>query len=191
MSFPTIDYALLGRAVHHYQSIGYEYVEVPWSVDQQTMLATCPDNSMTFMMEVSRFGERAPIRPLVASAEQGFLALDLPPGQYVGCTPCFRVEEKHDLFTQPWFMKVELYDNRDDPDFGEVLMDATLFMQSVTANPVVPIATDIGFDLTIGGIEVGSYGVRSVDGFRPWAYGTGLALPRFSTARNLADFDRA
>jgi hypothetical protein len=40
--------------------------------------------------------------------------------------------------------------------------------------------TDIGWDLTLGGEEIGSYGYRTFEGHQ-WVYGTGLAEPRFTT----------
>jgi hypothetical protein len=45
---------------------------------------------------------------------------------------------------------------------------------------LVPIADT--YDIEINGIEVGSYGIRSVDDVQ-YIYGTGLALPRYSTAK--------
>ncbi len=183
---PKIDYALLGRAVHHYKLIGYEYVEVPWAVDDIYVDTTCPTHDRTLMVE-RRYdapgdAPRDETLSLVGSAEQGFLAMDLSPGLYVGVTPCFRVEDKHDLLYQPWFMKVELFDNRDQLDGLKLLTDAQRFMQSETKAPVTSIITKVGVDLMIGGIEVGSYGGRTIGNLRPWRYGTGLALPRFSVA---------
>ena len=42
------------------------------------------------------------------------------------------------------------------------------------------IKTDIGYDITINGEELGSYGIRKCE-FLKWIYGTGCAEPRLST----------
>lgn len=56
-----------------------------------------------------------------------------------------------------------------------------------TEHKIEVVDTDEGFDLQLGGIEIGSYGKRHHDSFGPWAYGTGLALPRFSVAKAMAN----
>jgi len=182
---PPIDYVLLGQALRLYKACGYEYVEVPWAVPDGFVSATLPVPVRTFMHEV-RYGETVFSRTLIGSAEQGFLALDLPPGRYVGCTPCFRCEDVYNDLYQHWFMKIELYDNRPGANGSEMLGDAYIVMKSLTDQKVYPIDTEEGFDLCVNGIEVGSYGYRTADGFAPWAYGTGLALPRFSVASDVA-----
>ncbi|MEQ6333306.1 hypothetical protein [Sphingobium sp. MK2] len=180
---PKIDYALLGEAVQFYKSLGYEYREVPWVVPMAAIDATLPADSPRFVVTVARNGiENVFDLPLVGSAEQGFITLDLPPGRYVGVTPCFRVEDQYDILRQSMFMKVELFDNTgEDPDYEPMVVEAQRFFR-VHGLKADPVQTDIGHDLMADGIEVGSYGVRSHDG-KVWAYGTGLALPRFSVAK--------
>lgn len=178
---PAIDYALLGRAVAVYIEAGYTYVEVPWAVDDEFIAATLPDRIRTLLTEMR--GDQCTFSAtLIGSAEQGFLAMDLPPGQYVACTPCFRSEECYNDFYQRWFMKVELFDNRPGADGYEMMEDAHVFMQAYSDHTVVSIKTEDGYDLTINGIEVGSYGNRTTEKYGSWAYGTGLALPRFSVS---------
>lgn len=183
---PKIDYSLLGKALQHYKMLGFTYVEVPWAVEGRHIDATLPPGARR-----TQLVERNPLTviDLVGSAEQGFLSMNLAPGLYVGVTPCFRCEDRQDLLYQRWFMKIELFDNRDEPAFRPLLVKAKGLMQSFSPAPVVEVETEIGIDLEIGGIEVGSYGCRSIHGYRPWAYGTGLALPRFSVASSIASYD--
>lgn len=200
---PKIDYVLLGLAVAYYRDMGYTYMEVPWAVEDKHVAATCPTKNRSYLVE-RRYDDavwRTHAEPrltdrrmsLVGSAEQGFLSLDLPPGQYVGVTPCFRVEPVQDIYYQPSFMKVELYDNTEYSGAVSrvkavklMMLHARLFMNEQAIRRVEEEETDIGFDLTLAGVEVGSYGHRVVEGYRPWVYGTGLALPRFSVARALS-----
>jgi hypothetical protein len=96
-------------------------------------------------------------------------------------------------------MKVELYQSGDHLE--ELITDAEYLMHNHVRRDVrlkttlfdfeaehdfaskllVREATPEGIDLVLNGIEVGSYGVRTV-GNRTWTYGTGLALPRFTVA---------
>jgi hypothetical protein len=68
-------------------------------------------------------------------------------------------------------------------DTLNVLTDAWYVMKSLVGTRATSVKTDVGYDLEINGIEVGSYGRREVGDFT-WVYGTGLALPRFSQALN-------
>ena len=65
--------------------------------------------------------------------------------------------------------------------YEHLLQHALMVMQSF-GTPLSVVATEEGHDLMLNGIEVGSYGHRSIPGIETWAYGTGLALPRFSVA---------
>lgn len=176
---PPIDWFLLGKAVAHYVAGGYTYIEAPWFVDHAIQKMTFEGDAFT---EINYKVGEEPVQGsphfLVASGEQSLLALDLPPGRYVTCTPCFRVEDTCDFLTRPYFMKVELFDNRDEPSASMMLSHAREFMrQYVDYRDLIEVETSEGTDLTIAGIEVGSYGFRG-----NWAYGTGLALPRFGAA---------
>jgi hypothetical protein len=129
-----------------------------------------------------------PFGCLVGSAEQSLLHLDLPPGSYVACSPCFRPEPVLNELYQLHFMKVELFQVGDEfMNPMRMLMDAQMFMSKFAALEV--LRTDQGKDLTVAGIEVGSYGLREAGG-RVWACGTGLALPRFDVARKKQLRDR-
>lgn len=194
---PKIDYKLIGEAVEFYTNLGYEYVELPWAVDRCYVYATLPEE-----FDSLGIGLRHPetITPyysdgdyLVGSAEQSFIASDMEPGRYVGVTPCFRAEIENNLYYQDMFMKVELFDNRPDATVEEVITDAEAFFRG-QINPLRlgrdvlrRVVTGIGVDLNVGTIEVGSYGERTHEDFGRWVYGTGLACPRFSVARALAE----
>jgi hypothetical protein len=174
MSLTRIDWKLLAEAVSHYERIGYRYVEVPYGVPEDIIRLTLPEEFACSTVE--------PFGSLVGSAEQSLLHLDLPPGAYVACSPCFRPEPVLNELYQLHFMKVELFQTGDgwlNP--MKMLMDAHDFMSRYAK--VETVRTDVGKDLTVEGIEVGSYGLREAGG-RAWACGTGLALPRFDVARN-------
>lgn len=183
---PKIDYALLGEAVQFYKSLGYEYREVPWAVPAAAIDATLPPECDRVVLVVGNKRRdtdyHTTANELVGSAEQGFITLDLPPGRYVGVTPCFRVEDQYDILRQSMFMKVELFDNRAEPDAEVMVIEAERFAHGHGVK-AVRVDTDIGADLMVDGVEIGSYGYRNIAPFGRWAYGTGLALPRFSVAK--------
>lgn len=171
----------LATALEYYTQCGYSYADVPWMVSRETSLLTCPDRGR--IMGVPHRGD------LVGSAEQGFLESDQQrrPGSYVALTPCFRDEDMPDALHGFTFMKVELYRN-DDVD-NETLMDMITSAQQCLQMLLDPelekelkiVQTEFGFDLELGGIEVGSYGIRTMSG-GDYIYGTGLAEPRFEIA---------
>lgn len=199
---PKIDYKLLGFAVEHFEEFGYNNVEVPWLVEDQHILATLPGGA-SYLDVVERGSGQGPINGgvscLVGSAEQGFLALNLPKARYMGVTPCFRKESKTDLFTRDYFMKLELHEASDEMSYAEGCADRMLhevreyveehleghFDESQYKGKLTVEKTEIGFDLMLCGIEIGSFGARVLPDYGPWAYGTGLALPRFSVAAAL------
>jgi hypothetical protein len=172
-----IDWRLLAKAVSHYEQIGYRYVEVPYAVPKDIIRLTLPPEYDDSIQPVEPFG------CLVGSAEQSLLHLDLPPGCYVACSPCFRPEPVLNHLYQYHFMKVELFQTGDGfMNPMQMLLHAQNFMNQYALVEV--LRTDQGRDLTINGIEVGSYGYREAGG-RKWACGTGLALPRFDLARQM------
>jgi hypothetical protein len=124
---------------------------------------------------------------LVGSAEQAFMQAQwqgvLPPGRYVSMTPCFRREDQVTETHKRYFMKVELYASGDaNPDTAlEFANIAREFMHGETDQRIDLVTTSEGYDLEIGGIEVGSYSARQGGGMS-WTCGTGLAEPRFTTA---------
>jgi hypothetical protein len=171
---PRIDWVLLGKAVAFYASLGYKYVEVPYCVPHETIRLTLPAQYEPDYV--------AGLGCLVGSAEQSLLSLDLPDGSYMAVSPCFRPEPVLNAFYQRHFMKVELLQLGDDMNPIRMLHDARQFMTAFANLEVLTTAE--GWDLTVGGVEVGSYGFREA-GDRRWACGTGLALPRFDVARAL------
>jgi seryl-tRNA synthetase len=179
-----IDYAMLGAAVAYYRDSGYQYVEVPWTCSTDASRATNPTSDDCFLSQ-HRDGTFLTRERLVASAEQSLLDLGLEPGRYAACTPCFRYErEGYNFHTRPGFMKVELFVTDASKSAADLVEDAMSFMDQYVSSDdnLYRETTDIGYDLMLNGIEVGSYGVR--EGFNQrWVYGTGLALPRFQTAR--------
>lgn len=168
-----IEWGLLGSAIRFYETKrGYNYVEVPWMVAPEIARQTFPGEPLWC-------GDEA----LIGSAEQGFLALEIEPGaKLVACSPCFRNEPTVDELHRRWFMKVELY--REGHHLDAVLDDALAFFD--VDEPEI-LGTADGVDLLINGVEIGSYGERTVGG-RQWTYGTGLALPRYHVA--IASKDR-
>lgn len=98
-------------------------------------------------------------------------------------------------------MKVELYrtDVTDTEALYEMIGCAEAFFKKYNW-PVCPqqnvtrLITPQGIDLLINGVEVGSYGIRTLGGFS-WIYGTGVALPRYTQAvghgsQNISDNTR-
>jgi len=171
-----IDWQLLADAVHYYEYEGFEYVEVPYFVPDQIARMTFDGNGLLIA------GTR---NTLVGSAEQSFLDVISETGRYVAVTPCFRREPHYNELSQPHFMKVELFDNRPEASVDEMLRLCATFMAR-RCPEIEIVQTDIGFDIILNGIEVGSYGERTVVSDRlnlRWVYGTGLALPRFTLGR--------
>jgi hypothetical protein len=188
----AIDYALIGKAIAAYQRLGFEYIEVPWLVQRSSVEVTCPDQLRWFVLDAPQ-GFRD--HHLIASGEQSFIQLlpTLVSGQpYVCCTPCFRDDSGPHHY--PWFMKVELIvpqPQHPRDALGLVVTAAQKVMYRIgRSRPELKLmdgATREHFelyDLEINGLEVGSYGLRSIDD-KMWAYGTGLAEPRFSEACQL------
>lgn len=186
MKRPTIDWQLFGAALQHYRDRGYAYLEVPWIVSDVALHVTLPTDKTGLMTQDG---------PLAGSAEQSFihmmLAGELTPGRYCAITPCFR-DDAPDKLHQRSFMKLELIEfyRMPESDLNErawhVTRDALDFMDhAICGKGVRVVTTEAGFDLELNGVEVGSYGHRSLGDRFHWVYGTGLAEPRFSIARGL------
>jgi seryl-tRNA synthetase len=177
-----IQWDLVGRAITFYEGAGFRYVEVPWIVDERAISATLPPGRKAF---------EAADGFLVGSAEQSLLKMvfdgSLKEGDYVAASPCFR-DDVPDELHQRHFFKVELMSVREDHKSQMSLhvmtgMALSFFRQTLGVKGAAAVKTNEGFDIQIKGIEVGSYGQRSANGYA-WVYGTGLALPRFSIACN-------
>lgn len=176
-----INYTLLSDALQFYQNIGYSYIEVPWCVDKKVLDITIPPHITPNYYQDNKY--------FVGSAEQSFLQLrldnKLPDGKYVAISPCFR-DEVEDDFHKKYFMKVELIQisssTFNNKDVLHVMNHANLFFNQYTEKCINIVETNIGFDLAIDDIEIGSYGIRSYfdNNKFNWIYGTGLAEPRFS-----------
>ena len=176
-----INWARLAAAVEFYQMRGYEYVEVPWAIDQERLMATCPTED--HVMKIN--GEDC----LIGSAEQGFITMGnlITERRYVSCSPCWRKEPVYDQIHHGTFMKVELYmpfnpTYADRYSANKMLDDAMDFFKSQVqfTDWLSVVNTDQGQDIEYSGVELGSYGVRTFGGIG-WVYGTGLAEPRFSS----------
>jgi aspartyl/asparaginyl-tRNA synthetase len=190
-----IDYSKIAIAVEHYKVRGYKYIEVPWLVSKESMLITAPPEVRFF----STFAGE-----LVASGEQSFLQIrdqllqaDGFPALYQCVTPCFRDEANHDELHLQYFMKNELiginwktFNHKDKTEVPWALLNYLIrnaldfFKQYANHEDVkvvdAPMPNSVvNHDITIKGIEVGSYGYRYIDGFA-WCYGTGCAEPRLS-----------
>lgn len=170
-----------------YEGLGYAYVDTPWVVGEQAVAATLPPARSGFTVGHPTLA----IGCLVGSAEQGFLQMmldgTLRPGRYCSAGPCFRDEEVVDELHAYSFFKLELlsYGSPSPQEVTAMVQDASWVHASLFNACCTVERTADGCDLTYGGVEVGSYGQRSV-GQHAWAYGTGLALPRaFKATRGL------
>lgn len=186
-----INWQRIGRAISFYENAGFTNIETPWRVHDDFVRATKPPSATPFRCALADLN-----RPnvLVGSAEQGLLSImsTLALGCYQSTSPCFRDNEVDDIHFSD-FIKVELCcvlpTGQDKPRYGEwaanKLGEAAKRFAASEGCTAERIETEIGFDLIFNGIEIGSYGWRSVvidDNEYEWAYGTGLAEPRFSQA---------
>jgi hypothetical protein len=166
----NINYSRIARAIEFYQQEGYSYLEVPWTVDYVSVTQTAPINSKLFYLKN---------KYLVASAEQSFISLidHLDPNmKYVACTPCFRDELAYDELHHLYFMKIELFSLRqiDHLSIAKKFFEKEL---GIYSDLLEEKQEELGTDLLVSGIEVGSYYSRE-----NYSCGTGLAEPRFSQA---------
>ena len=186
------------KALDFYSKQGFVYLEAPWIASTAAIFLTKPAQALPTL--VSSFSDHY----LVGSAEQSFVDLmiqsKIAPGKYMAITPCFR-DEVDDELHKKYFMKLELinYNNTAANDglggclepgacWRMVTMAHTFFETLVSPNLIQTVATEIGTDINVNDIEVGSYGHRSFDHnniCHEWIYGTGLAEPRFSSAAKL------
>lgn len=176
-------YKNLIQASDYYSSNGFEYIDVPWLVEEEVSNITKPSHVENFHIKD---------KVLVASAEQSFLQLivnnDLKPGKYQTITPCFRNEPILDDLHKQYFNKLELIQT-DDVSVKN-LMNIIDICKNFFDNhlSVDIISTDnegLSYDIVYSkfGIELGSYGIRSTkfnNSQIDWIYATGLAEPRYS-----------
>lgn len=190
-----IDYGRLALAKEFYSDQGFTYIEVPWIVRPGSVDVTLPSDKRRFDTLDGA---------LVGSGEQSFFDMrdSLKPGKYQTITPCFR-DEVVTEWNHRHFMKLELIQvlevarkpkDLDQSQWKTLYCVMVPYMMSVATaffkmcsglNSLTPhlatVVTDIGYDIELNGVEVGSYGCREHDGFR-WIYGTGCAEPRLSQA---------
>jgi hypothetical protein len=183
-----ISYDVIATAISFYEKRGYRYIETPWLVSEAISDITRPETAKQYVVTK---GEKR--KAFVASGEQGFLYLaakgHLSPGKYQTVTPCMR----NDLFDEThvkYFVKNELivvadtFKGRQEEIVREVMADAQTFMEAyvdkgIRSEDVPAFRSSFNLDLTLDGVEIGSYGYREC-GFLKWVYGTGVAEPRFS-----------
>lgn len=177
----SLDYSILAKAQEHYGVHGFKETAVPWVITEDAYTATLPP-------EVKRYETLGGF--LVGSAEQSFIQLLLDGeslGRVQATSPCFR-DEDHDSIHSPYFMKLELFDNQlpatEEGVFNLIDCAREFFATYV---PVKVVAEgELAWDIVTaeGGLELGSYGVRSFREHR-WIYGTGVALPRLQQAMTM------
>ena len=207
-----INYERIVKFRDFYINHGYKYIEGPWMVPTDICNITKPDlqpsNEGLFSLSYNS-------KSLIASGEQGFLDLmrngNISPGKYQTITPCFR-NDRIDRLHQQTFMKLELinilredqiptdqmvYDILNDAK-KIILMDLqqkdVLLVDNFDDNDRyslyeadVPDIRKLDIYMNTNDnhpIELGSYGARTSP-FGTWIYGTGLAEPRFSTAKKI------
>jgi hypothetical protein len=189
-----IDYMMLGRAQDYYDANGYRIIDAPWLVSEQVSNITRPEQAPHYF--VTKEGKT---KTFVASGEQSFLYLmakgQLPTGKFQTITPCIRNDAFDELHVK-YFMKCELiHFSRGaiaDEEVDDVVEKAMGLFKALACrpeklavvrtrpdnlNPFVDVGTT--YDITYGGVEIGSYGRRRCV-LGEWIYGTGLAEPRFS-----------
>ncbi len=173
---PRIDYDYIAAAISFYEKEGYSYIELPWLASKESMNVTSPINRKLF----ETFSGC-----LLASGEQAFIEGRnyLPKGKFMCATPCFRDEPLLDKYHHPSFFKVELIETHSNlaDDMEDMIVDALCFFSKYIgkSDKLEVIGTEEGKDISLNGVELGSYGLRTYNGF-DWVYGTGLAEPRFS-----------
>jgi hypothetical protein len=168
-----------------YKSYGFKYIETNWIENTDMIRTTAAESGIIHVNMSGVEGEFA----LIGSGEQSFISnFNKLYGKYQTCTPCFRMEQDFTDLNKMQFMKIELF--RNDIISNEALfkmMDCVKDVMTAEFN-VDPIIVKTGpesWDININGIEVGSYGRRSIkhnDVNYTFLYGTGLAEPRFSQA---------
>lgn len=183
-----INYKLLDDSLIHYENKGFKRIEAPWTVSQYVDNITRPEDRVPF--ELKHNDKR-----LVASGEQSFLYLYLkeflPLGQFQTITPCYRYESFDYLHTK-YFMKNELIktDVVNKVELDRMIVTALeFFYRFFPKTDLDTVKTEEGYDITVNGIELGSYGIRGCE-FLEWIYGTGCAEPRTSKLIQLYGISR-
>lgn len=172
-----IDYKILADSIAYYEKLGYKRIEAPWTVSEKADNITRPVDRIPFQLKHND-------KCLVASGEQSFLYLMikgfLPKGKYQTVTPCFRFEP-FDPYHSKYFMKNELIitDDVSLDSMMTLLENAMEFYQPYFKTNIKMVQTNEGYDIEVGGHELGSYGIRQHE-YLKWVFGTGCAEPRMS-----------
>lgn len=183
-----IDYKRIARAIDFYIDLGYLYGSALWTAPAKIIKKTLPKHK-----KISRCSTLT--EPLIGSGEQHFIHLIdkgiITYGKHCCVTPCFRDDTVDDIHNK-YFMKVELIsvEYMGLQDILHTVQSAQMFFASegVRTSIVPTHEKPFCYDLLCSGtrIELGSYGYGEHNGFR-YAYGTGLAEPRFSVVKNKLD----
>jgi hypothetical protein len=201
----TLQMARLLDAKEYFVQRGFKFLDAPWAVTREAVMMTRPP-----WVAGEPFGYAAGgvFQYPVASAEQSFIQMQMDAiaagtrigGNYCAITPCFRNESVLDDLHHPYFMKLELIVwNGGIRDLTGMLDIARewlgrehpgdhpgddLLTSVVPNNDPDPLSVTQAYDIStvLTGIELGSYGIRMHDKVGRWAYGTGLAEPRYSLA---------
>ena len=172
----NISTKLVMEAIKYYSSLGYQMIDVPLVVDQNVSEATKPDG----VPDLSHIGGKV----YVASAEQSFLQLHkegkLPDGKYMALTPCYRPERRLSETHYLIFLKLELIEIPSENSY-KIMHDSLGFFKPLATKETYFEVTKDGEDIICGDVELGSYGVRHTLDGTSYAYGTGIAEPRFSS----------
>lgn len=172
-----ISTATLMRAISFYENLGYKMQDIPLIIDKDVCDFTKPSFCKSF---------KHGIHDYIGSAEQSFLQLikdkKITDGKYQALSPCIRNEPILDETHYLIFLKLELI-VLNTTDFLHIAHQVQTVMQVLGVSTDI-VKTPIGVDLfDRHGIELGSYGTRTYLGV-DYAYGTGIAEPRFSYSKN-------
>jgi len=194
----SLQYARMLDAREYYEACGFKYIDVPWAVSREALLMTRPPHIQN---EPFSYEAGSELLYPVASAEQSFLQMQMDAiaagnritGSFCTMTPCFRNEPVLDDLHQPYFFKLELisWDKTTPEDLTKMVAAARLYIENddpgifvdvIRNNDYDPISVSQAYDL-VGALtkhELGSYGIRQNAKVGRWAYGTGLAEPRYT-----------
>lgn len=171
----------LFEVIEYYSNIGYKHISVPTMVEADVMNSTLPPSAI---LDKKPEGTKQLFH--VASAEQSFIQM-LKNGwkpkdiYYQAVSACHRPFDKNkgELY-QEWFIKLELFFY--NTSYLDLLSDALdlyskdLFGDEDNSSKINVVHTNIGHDLIVENIEIGSYGARHINvggKYFEFSYGTG------------------
>lgn len=177
-----IDTGLIFRALTYYSN-HFKMVKVPMCVSFESVYKTLPKNRVPLLRD--NLDNPQINTYYVGSAEQSFIEMfvqgKLGKGIYCALTPCQRHEPEDEThFTI--FLKLELI-IIGEHNLADMLTYVKCFLTSEDVKfEVVKGEEEKSLDINVAGIEVGSYGLRSMPDGTPYTFGTGIAEPRLSFA---------